>query len=123
MISKIKILRTLLFIICLSALCASCISGSKGKIKLENVEAPMSMSPYLYGPKGENLSIGDGLEHLGSFFFYKSYYGIFWGYAPLSNDKDVNAAIQQKINELNGDGVVNLHFMVSNANLGNSCGL
>ena len=120
MISKIKILRTLLFITCLSALSASCVSGSKGKIKLEKVEAPISMSPYLYGPEGENLSIGSGLEHLGSFFFFKNYYGILGGLVSLSNDKDVNETIQNKINELSGDGVVNLHFMVSNNNLGNN---
>ena len=116
--SKVKILKTFFFIACLSA---SCVSGSRGEIKLENVDAPMSMSPYLYGPRGENLSIGNGLEHLGSFFFFKNYYGILAGLAPLSNDKDVNETIQNKIKELNGDGVVNLHFMVSNNNVGNEC--
>jgi len=81
----------------------------------------MSMSPYLYGSHGENLSVGNGLEHLGSFFFFKNYYGILMGLAPLSDDKEINETIQGKIKELNGDGVVNLHFMVSNNNAANTC--
>jgi len=116
-----KTLKNFLFIVCLSALCFSCASGSKGKIKLADIDAPMSMSPYLYGYKGENVSIGNGLEHLGSFFFFKNYYGIFWGLAPLSDDKEINENIQNKIKELNGDGVVNLHFMVTNNNTANTC--
>jgi len=105
--------------ICLSALCFSCGSISKGTIKLEDVDVPMSMSPYLYGPRGENVSIGNGLEHLGSFFFVKNYYGILNGLVQLSNDKEINEKIQNKIRELNGGGVVNLHFMVTNSNMAN----
>ncbi|MCL1912056.1 MAG: hypothetical protein FWG13_07615 [Leptospirales bacterium] len=121
MVSKIKTFRNLFSIACLSALCFSCVSGSKGEIKLENVDAPMSMSPHLYGPGGENLSIDNGLEYLGGFFFFKNYYGILGGIIPLSNDKDVNETIQNKIKELDGDGVVNLYFMVSNNNTANAC--
>ena len=115
--------KNFLFMICLSALCLSCGSGSKGIIKLENVDAPMSMSPYLYGPRGENVSIDNGLEYIGSFFFTKNYYGIIAGRVSLSNDKEINENIQNKIKEMNGDGVVNLHFMVTNNNLANSSDL
>ena len=116
-----KTLKFFLFIVFVPVLCFSCISGSKGKIKLADVDAPMSMSPYLYGSKGENVSIGNGLEHLGSFLFVKNFYGIFAGLSSLSNDKEINDNIQNKIKELNGDGVVNLHFMVTNNNDANAC--
>jgi hypothetical protein len=116
-----KTLKKFLFIALLPALCFSCITGSRGKIKLTDIEAPMSMSPYLYGPNRENVSIGNGLEHLGSFFFFKNYYGMFVGLVSLSDDKEINENIQNKIRELNGDGVVNLHFMVTNNNMANTC--
>jgi len=116
-----KVFKNFFFIACLSALCFSCASGSKGTIKLENVNAPMSMSPYLYGPNGENVSIDNGLEHLGSFLFVKNYYGILAGLVPLSNDKKISEDIQNRIRELNGDGVVNLHFVVANNNVANNC--
>ena len=102
-------------------LCFSCTTGSKGTIKLTDVDAPMSMSPYLYGSSGENVSIGNGLEYLGGFFFVKNFYGILAGLAPLSDDKEINENIQSRVKELNGDGVVNLHFMVINNNAANSC--
>ena len=114
-------LKNFLFIVCVPALCFSCVSGGKGKIKLADIDAPMSMSPYLYGSKGENVSIGNGLEHLGSFFFVKNFYGILFGQMALSDDKEINDNIQNKIKELNGDGVVNLHFMVTNNNSANTC--
>jgi len=117
----VKAGKIFFFIILLSTLCFSCVSGSKGKIKLANVDAPMSMSPFLYGPRGENVSIGNGLEHLGSFFFTKNYYGILGGLVTLSNDKEINDHIQNKIKELNGDGVVNLHFVTTNNNTTNDC--
>jgi len=116
-----KRFKNFFFMICLPALCFSCVTGSKGTINLANVDAPMSMSPYLYGPRGENVSIGSGLEHAGSFFFIKTFYGILWGNAPLSDDKEINDHIQNKIRELNGDGVVNLHFMVTNNSITNDC--
>ena len=116
-----RTLKIFLLIACLTALCFSCITGSKGKIEMANIDAPMSMSPYLYGHNRENVSIGNGLEHLGSFFFFKSYYGMFAGFVSLSNDKEINENIQNKIRELNGDGVVNLHFMVINNNIANTC--
>ena len=116
-----KTLKKFLFIVGLSALCFSCVSGSKGKIKLADIDAPMSMSPYLYGSKRENVSIGNGLEHLGSFLFVKNFYGIFFGQVALSDDKEMNDNIQNKIKELNGDGVVNLHFMITNNNAANDC--
>ncbi|MCL2026641.1 MAG: hypothetical protein FWG92_07545 [Leptospirales bacterium] len=118
-----KILKNFFFMACLFALCFSCTTGSKGTIKLANVDAPMSMSPYLYGPRGENVSIDKGLEYLGSFLFVKNYYGIIAGLVPLSNDKKINENIQNKIRELNGDGVVNLHFVVTNNNTANNCNI
>ena len=116
-----KTLKNLLLIACLPALCFSCMTSSNGKIELADINAPMSMSPYLYGPDRENVSIGNGLEHSGSFFFFKNYYGMFAGLVSLSDDKEINENIQNKIRELNGDGVVNLHFMITNNNMANTC--
>jgi hypothetical protein len=104
--------RTLLFS-CISIFCLACL-GSKGAIKIEEVDAPMSMSPYLYGENGESLSVGNGLELVDSFLLNKAYYGILYSNVGLSNDKDLSEKIQKRIKDANGDGIINLHFIVEN---------
>jgi len=95
-----------LFIFCIG--CA----GARGRVRLEEINHPVSMSPYLYGKKGELLSINKGLTYKGGLFIKKTYIGTFYSVVRLTGDGDLNKQIDDAITALDADGIVNFHYVV-----------
>jgi hypothetical protein len=98
----------------LVAICAFCIgcAGARGKIRLEELNHPVSMSPYLYGKNGQLLSIDKGLTYAGGLFVQKKYFGTFYTVIRLTGDGDLSKQIDDAITAVNGDGIVNFHYVV-----------
>ena len=98
-------------IISLCAFCTGC-AGARGKVRLEEINHPVSMSPYLYGKNGQLLSIDKGLTYAGGLFIQKTYFGTFYTTIRLTGDGDLNKQIDDAITAVNGDGIVNFHYIV-----------
>lgn len=87
-------------------------AGARGKIRLEELNHPVSMSPYIYGKNGQLLSIDKGLSYSGGLFITKTYIGTFYSTIRLTGDGDLTKQIDDAITALNSDGVVNFHYVV-----------
>ena len=98
-------------IFALFAFCIGC-AGARGKIRLEELNHPVSMSPYIYGKNGQLLTIDKGLSYSGGLYIQKTYLGIFYSAARLTGDGDLNKQIDDAITALDADGIVNFHYVV-----------
>lgn len=94
--------------LCLLAGCA----GGRGKITFDNLKYPASMSAFIYGDGNEMLSKGD-LRVLDTFRYEKRFWGIFWSGIPLSSEKGIAEAINRKVEDAGGEGVINLAVTTS----------
>ena len=96
-------------------------TGARGKIVLEELNHPVSMSPYIYGKNGQILSIDKGLSYSGGLFIKKNYYGMFYSIIRITGDGDLNKQIDDSISAFNADGIVNFHYVVEQGST-NGCG-
>lgn len=83
-------------------------AGGRGNIKMENLKYPASMSAFLYGTDNEILAKNKELEIVESFEYKKIFWSILYNAVSLSNDKDIADAINKKIEESDGGGIINL---------------
>ncbi|HOP63525.1 MAG TPA: hypothetical protein PK906_09160 [Spirochaetota bacterium] len=87
-------------------------AGARGKIKLEELNHPVSMSPYLYDKNGKTLSINNGLDYSRGLFIRKKYFGTFYTTVRLTGDGDLSRQIDDAITAADSDGIVNFHYVV-----------
>ena len=97
----------LILVMLLPAQCA----GGGGVVRLQNAEYPVSMSPYIWGPGEESLSIGNGLERARRLYIHDSFWGIMWTKVSLSDDSGITAEMNEKVKEAGGVGVVNFSII------------
>jgi len=95
-------------------------AGARGKIVLEELNHPVSMSPYIYGKNGQILSIDKGLSYSGGLFIKKNYYGTFYSTIRITGDGDLNKQIDDSIAAYGADGIVNFHYVVDQGST-NTC--
>ncbi len=88
--------------------CLGCWSGS---IKFGNLQHPVSMSAYLYGPHDEILTKDKELLMVKKFNYERTYWGTF-GSFPLSSTNDIADNINKEIETSSGDGMVNFKVYV-----------
>ncbi len=106
-------------IISLGAFCIGC-AGARGKVRLEELNNPVSMSPYLYDAKGQLISVDKGLVRVGGLYTQKTYYGVFYTAIRLTGDGDLTKEINDAVTALNADGIINFHYVVDQGNT-NGC--
>lgn len=89
-------------------------AGAKGNMTFDDLKYPASMSAFIYGNNNETLVKGDNLDVVGDFKYEKKFWGILYSMVPLSSDKDIVEAINRKIDEAGGEGLINLSVTAEN---------
>lgn len=88
-------------------------AGSSVKMPLAGVRYPVSLSGYLFGPRKEILGKGQRLQVVREFNYTKSFWGIGYTLISLSDETDFDRFLNRKIEEAEGDGVINLKLSSS----------
>ncbi|MDH5721662.1 MAG: hypothetical protein OEZ13_13745 [Spirochaetia bacterium] len=108
---KINKLIFNIFIIISFFLIQHCIvGGAAGKIKLKNSKYPVSLSHSLYDNDGKIVSEKNGLETIKHFKYNTSYWSILYTFIDLSDDEDITMYLNTELDDLRGDGVINLEI-------------
>ncbi|HPI15569.1 MAG TPA: hypothetical protein PK875_01430 [Spirochaetota bacterium] len=111
--------KILVFAVLVFALSIISCAGGRKTLRFDALTYPCSLSPFLYDVDGSVLAKGKDLKVVGEFKMVKDFWGIGYSVIPVSSDADVAIAMNKRIKELNGDGIINLKVTSSetNANL------
>lgn len=109
-----RVLFCIVAAISIAAITGCGMAGSRGSMSLDNLAYPVSMSPFLYGPRGESVEKGKDLAVVGKFEYVKYHWGILYSAVALSGTGDIGEAINAEIARLHGDGMVNLTVTAKN---------
>jgi len=96
------------------AVLAGCGAGAWARLDFDGVKYPLSMSAYLYDSDYKVAAKDKELEVLAPFEYSKRFWGLFYSIIPLSNDKEIVAAINREIDRVGGEGIINLSVTASN---------
>ncbi len=109
--------RLILFISITCTLVFTGCTFHSGNITFNNLKYPVSMSPFLYGQNNEILAKNKDLTVLDSFRYKTTKWVILYGAIPFSSykvtDKDIVDAINKKIEEVGGEGIIELSVTYS----------
>ncbi len=75
---------------------------------MDQLSYPVSLSPFLYGPRGELVAKAHGLVVVKQFEYKKTYWAIGYSLLSLSKVNDVASIINNEIDHATGDGMINL---------------
>ena len=106
--SGIKLSAFLIFL----SLCPAGCSGSRGYLKFEKLEYPVSMSSRIYDQQGRILSGGKDLAIVKKkFFIERTYWGIFYSLIPLTGPgKEIGDDLNEIIRRYRGNALVNVRI-------------
>lgn len=96
------------------AFLAGCGAGAWARLDFDDVKYPLSMSAYLYDSDYKVVAKDKELEVVAPFEYSKRFWGLFYSIIPLSNDKEIVAAINREVDKVGGDGIINLSVTASN---------
>jgi hypothetical protein len=85
-------------------------AGSKGKLRLDNLDYPASFSGYIYDEKQQPLRIGNGVKKVGDVTAFKRVWSILYGQAALSDDAQLVTEFNEGVKKTGATGVVNLQL-------------
>lgn len=101
-------MRKYLVLLALSTIFLAGCAGARGVIELNSLAYPVSMSAYLYDQNNNIVAKEQALAVVDKFTYRKTAWGILWTLVPLSDDRDIADAINEKLKETGGDGIINL---------------
>lgn len=81
-------------------------SGSR--INFDELKYPASMSGSLYGPAGDSIEQGTGLNPVQDFEYTKDLCSILYSIIPVSRSDDIIELMNNKIETVGGDGITNV---------------
>lgn len=99
---------------CLLFIAIGCGGGGRGSLTFDGLKHPASMSAFLYDKDNKTAAKDKELTVLDKFSYEKKFWGLLYSTIPLSSDKDVVEAINKKVEEAGGDGIINLSVTASN---------
>ncbi|MDH3975668.1 MAG: hypothetical protein OEV42_15425 [Deltaproteobacteria bacterium] len=91
-----------------------CGAGAWARLDFDGVKYPLSMSAFLYDRDYKVVVKGKELDVVAQFRCNKRFWGLFYSLIPLSNDKEIVAAINREVDKAGGDGIINLSVTASN---------
>lgn len=100
-----------LFVLLVSIFIFSC-AGSRGTLKFDNVNYPMSLNQWIFNKDGQKVSIGNGLVQTGSLSEYFENWAFFYHWYSISNEKIFYTKIENSIRQKRGDGLVNTFIVI-----------
>lgn len=97
-----------IFLLLFSAMITLILSGcgiSGGRINFDDLKYPASMSGSLYGPTGDSIAHGTGLNPIQDFEHTKYLCSILYSIIPISRSGDIIELMNKKIEAAGGDGM------------------
>jgi hypothetical protein len=99
-----------LVLILTSTIFAAACAGSRGKLRLDNLEYPASFSGYIYDERQQPVRIGKGVKKIADVAASKRVWSLLYGQAPLSDDSALITEFNREIKKSGAAGVVNLQL-------------
>lgn len=98
-------------------------AGSRGSIRFDKLEYPVSMSGFIYG-RYQQIRIKDtDLEQVGQFSFTRRQWSIGYTFISLSDQSAFEQAINEAIRSARGEAMVNLEVQSVNCSLNGTPGI
>ena len=97
-------------LLCFSAAMTLACAGSKGKLRLDQLEYPASFSGYIYDEKQQPLRIGAGVKKIAEVTASKRVWALVYGQAVLSDDSALITEFNAEVKKTGATGVVNLQL-------------
>ena len=85
-------------------------AGSKGNLRLDQLEYPASFSGYIYDEKQQPLRIGGGVKKVGEVTASKRVWAMLYGQAVLSDDSALIREFNDEMRKTGATGAVNLQL-------------
>lgn len=102
-------MRSLASVLAIALMTIAC-AGSKGTLRMEKLDYPVSSSGYIYNKDLQPIRIGKGLTKVSSLESSQRFWSILYAQVPLSSDDALFGDFNAQIKETQGIGVVNFEI-------------